>query len=229
MQKGKTEMSHVAEYLNQLVSKSNATDDKSAANEDKISRAVQFFKSAADAFTKDECFQTATKCMMYCQLMDLQKKLYKQSAALAMQQQTVQTSGFLRKSTKSLAPAINVPVVICLTKIEARAFLKTHEDFFDSLIVANVYDLNIMSEWIEPLYYHCINKGNLLYFVQFQQHLPTPPNLFKEISKRYKLDNQSSLTSNVQIQAMKSFLLYCSDYSTQLSIAKDLGFRKIDI
>lgn len=221
MQKGKTEMSHVAEHLNMQAK----LDEKTASvMEDKMSRAAQFFKSAADAFTKDECYQTATKCLTYCQLMELQKKLYKQTQIQIQQQSQSTSSSFYKRQSKTV-PTVSIPVVICLTKIEARQFMKSHEEFYDSLVVAILYDLNIMSEWIEPLYYHCISKNNMIYFVQFQQYLPTPPTLFREISKRFKTENQSSLTTNVQIQAMKSFLLYCTDFSTQLSIAKELGFR----
>ena len=158
------------------------------------------FESASSSLTKEDCCQTAVRATNLSALVKLQAKFYHE----APNKKKLQT----------------MPMVLELTPKEARTFIQNHTVFEESLIVANAYDINTMSDWIEPIYNNCIKKGDIEYLNALKSHLPTSSNLFREISKRIKQEKPVQSKSFINFRA---FLLQCTDQSVVMDITGDLS------
>ncbi|EFC49385.1 hypothetical protein NAEGRDRAFT_78187 [Naegleria gruberi] len=158
------------------------------------------FESAASSLAKEDCCQTAVKSTNLAALVKLQLKFYNELP-----------------NKKKLQ---NLPIIVELGLKEARTFIQNHADFEESLIIANAYDINTMSDWIEPIYNNCVKKGDLEYFNSLRQYLPTSTNLFREVAKRVKLEKPLNPKN---LQNFHKFLsILCNDYKVVMDICEDL-------
>jgi spatacsin len=172
----------------------NQSEEAELSIEALLQQIIEQLSSAAEAFSSEECFISASHCITLCNLVNLQSQLYKQQRR-----------------------CVNV---LNMTQSQVRHFMKTNPSFLSSLIVAQAYDLHQMSEWLEPIYWQCIIQGRLSYFLQLRDYLPTSSNLFRELANKFK--NEPSLNSKI-IESMHRFCSLCADYNVRLEIMRQLG------
>jgi hypothetical protein len=184
--------------------------------EEQLDRVIGKFSSASDALMKEDCCHLSTKCVSLAALCQLQRNLVA----------TGVSTSFIGVPTKRNVSSYRGYVVLNMSLQEARNFVRNCADFFQALTVANAYDINTISDWIDVLYHQCITMGNIDYFCVFRNHLPTSTLLFREISKKFKgerTQNQKSVKSFVR------FLCLCNDFRVQHEIAKDVGLSDEEI
>ncbi|KAF0972352.1 hypothetical protein FDP41_009255 [Naegleria fowleri] len=160
------------------------------------------FDSAASSLTKEDCCQTAVKATNLSALVKLQLKFYNETP-----------------NKKKLQ---NMPMILELSPKEARTFIQNHANFEESLIVANAYDINTMSDWIEPIYNNSVKKGDVEYLQVLKQYLPISSNLFREIAKRVKMMDSKPLNTKVLTSFHKFLSQHCSDYKVVMDICEDM-------
>ncbi|KAG2389187.1 hypothetical protein C9374_014587 [Naegleria lovaniensis] len=159
------------------------------------------FDSAASSLTKEDCCQTAVRATNLSALVKLQLKFYNETP-----------------NKKKLQ---NMPMILELSPKDARTFIQNHGNFEESLIVANAYDINTMSDWIDPIYNNCVKKGDVEYLHVLKQYLPISSNLFREIAKRVKIDSKP-LNTKVLTSFHKFLSQHCSDYKVVMDICEDM-------
>lgn len=88
-------------------------------------------------------------------------------------------------------------------------------------IVAEAYDF--VPDWAEVLYQQVILKGDFSYLEEFKQQKLLKPNIFEDISKKYK---QHQPTDRVT-ENLKKLLSYCEDIYLYYKLAYEHKFFEI--
>jgi len=92
--------------------------------------------------------------------------------------------------------------------------------FGHSLVLAQGYNLNELSEWIGPIYYQVIEGGNFEFLSDFSGLMPLTNQFFSDIVKKWK---SSTNQKKNHIQNLKTFLLFMDDHYQRYEIALSLG------
>ncbi|XP_028734564.1 LOW QUALITY PROTEIN: spatacsin [Peromyscus leucopus] len=93
--------------------------------------------------------------------------------------------------------------------------------FYQASIVAEAY--GFAPDWAEVLYQQVILKGDFGYLEEFKQQKLLRPNIFEDISKKYK---QHQPTDRV-IENLKKLLSYCEDIYLHYKLAYEHKFFEI--
>ncbi|XP_059114916.1 spatacsin [Peromyscus eremicus] len=93
--------------------------------------------------------------------------------------------------------------------------------FYQASIVAEAYDF--VPDWAEVLYQQVILKGDFSYLEEFKQQKLLRPNIFEDISKKYK---QHQPTDRVT-ENLKKLLSYCEDIYLHYKLAYEHKFFEI--
>jgi len=113
-----------------------------------------------------------------------------------------------------------------LEKGQVRQLMMYLGIFEHSLILAQAYNLNDLSEWIGPIYYQVIENGNFEFLSDFSGLMPLSNQFFSDIVRKYKSSPKQSKTNVVNL---KTFLLFMDDHYLRYEIANSLGADFKDI
>eukprot|EP01080_Neovahlkampfia_damariscottae_P010316 gene10316-2732_t len=114
--------------------------------------------------------------------------------------------------------------ILNISQNNAKIVMNEQTDFQNALIIASAYHLNVLSEWISPLYKHVILNGRIKYFNEFRQSLPTPEILYLEITKIFIQDEKQH--SYYTKKYLKDFISSCSNYKIQAEAYKMLNWKQ---
>jgi len=114
------------------------------------------------------------------------------------------------------------PKIINLKQIEAKQAMLARTNFKESLIIANAYDINAYSEWINVLFNQVIGNGNFNYMNEYISYFSYSNTVFIELVKRYKTDPKGGKSQN-----MKTLLNIITDKSVRYELARELGFDDV--
>ncbi|XP_054719660.1 spatacsin-like [Uloborus diversus] len=155
--------------------------------------AEQNLSDAAISYCKADCFNQAQHCARLAKLVALQ--IY------------------------FLASGI---WIIGLDDTSVCRFITDHDDFSQSLIVAEEYGKD--NSWEQALLNNFIIRGDREYLRAFQAHMDLKSSTIRNVAKKFQLlpNKNESLIKN-----MKHLLSLCLDTKTKFILAKDLGFKDI--
>lgn len=114
--------------------------------------------------------------------------------------------------------------ILNISQKNAKIVMYEQTDFQNALIIASAYHLNVLSEWIAPLYKHVILFGRIKYFNEFRQSLPTPEVLYLEIAKIYVVDEKRHTYYTKKY--LKQFISTCSNFKIQFEAYKILDWKE---
>ncbi|GAB1286802.1 Spatacsin [Apodemus speciosus] len=157
-------------------------------------KALTLMLDAAESYTKDSCVRQALHCNRLTKLITLQIHFL--------------NSG---QNTK----------LINLGHQKLMDCIMTLPRFYQASIVAEAYDF--VPDWAEVLYQQVILKGDFSYLEEFKQQKLLRPNIFEDISKKYK---QHQPTDRVT-ENLKKFLSYCEDIYLYYKLAYEHRFFEI--
>ncbi|XP_007619545.2 spatacsin isoform X1 [Cricetulus griseus] len=157
-------------------------------------KALTLMLDAAESYAKDSCVRQALHCKRLTKLITLQIHFLN----------TGQNTMLINLSHQKLMDCI-----MALPR------------FYQASIVAEAYDF--VPDWAEVLYQQVILKGDFSYLEEFKQQKLLRPNIFEDISKKYK---QHQPTDRVT-ENLKKLLSYCEDIYLHYKLAYEHKFFEI--
>lgn len=121
-----------------------------------------------------------------------------------------------------IALQLEQPEIPCLnlSKAQVRQLMAFGGVFEHSYVLSCAYNLNLLEEWIIPVYNQVIECGNFEYFSDFSLRIRFGDELFVEIVRKWKTST-SRKTSHVN--HLKKFLGYVDDCYIRYQLAQSLG------
>jgi len=115
-------------------------------------------------------------------------------------------------------------LVLHIASIEVKKLMTYGDDFKRAFVLANAYNLNLIEEWMEPLYYQVIISGNMQFFCEFAGAVPFSNALYSEMVRKWKINtaNQRTKTKS-DVANLHVFLSYLSDKFLLYQLVQDLG------
>ncbi|XP_040602104.1 spatacsin isoform X2 [Mesocricetus auratus] len=157
-------------------------------------KALTLMLDAAESYAKDSCVRQALHCKRLTKLITLQIHFLN----------TGQNTMLINLGHQKLMDCI-----MALPR------------FYQASIVAEAYDF--VPDWAEVLYQQVILKGDFSYLEEFKQQKLLKPNIFEDISKKYK---QHQPTDRVT-ENLKKLLSYCEDIYLHYKLAYEHKFFEI--
>ncbi|XP_036040179.1 LOW QUALITY PROTEIN: spatacsin [Onychomys torridus] len=157
-------------------------------------KALTLMLDAAESYAKDSCVRQALHCNRLTKLITLQIHFLN----------TGQNTMLINLGHQKLMDCI-----MALPR------------FYQASIVAEAYDF--VPDWAEVLYQQVILKGDFSYLEEFKQQKLLRPNIFEDISKKYK---QHQPTDRVT-ENLKKLLSYCEDIYLHYKLAYEHKFFEI--
>ncbi|XP_028622694.1 spatacsin isoform X2 [Grammomys surdaster] len=157
-------------------------------------KALTLMLDAAESYAKDSCVRQALHCNRLTKLITLQIH-------------------FLNSGQNTM--------LINLGHQKLMDCIMTLPRFYQASIVAEAYDF--VPDWAEVLYQQVILKGDFSYLEEFKQQKLLRPNIFEDISKKYK---QHQPTDRVT-ENLKKLLSYCEDIYLYYKLAYEHKFFEI--
>ncbi|XP_038960901.1 spatacsin isoform X3 [Rattus norvegicus] len=157
-------------------------------------KALTLMLDAAESYAKDSCVRQALHCNRLTKLITLQIH-------------------FLNSGQNTM--------LINLGHQKLMDCIMTLPRFYQASIVAEAYDF--VPDWAEVLYQQVILKGDFSYLEEFKQQKLLKPNIFEDISKKYK---QHQPTDRVT-ENLKKLLSYCEDIYLYYKLAYEHKFFEI--
>ncbi|KAF2072543.1 hypothetical protein CYY_006140 [Polysphondylium violaceum] len=115
------------------------------------------------------------------------------------------------------------PKIINLKQAEAKQAMLSRSNFKESLIIANAYDINAYSEWINTLFNQVIINGNFNYMNEYISFFSYSNTVFIDLVKRYKTDPKGGKSQNIKLLLLNII----SDKSIRYELARELGFDDV--
>lgn len=107
---------------------------------------------------------------------------------------------------------------------QAHLFMQHCSEFSYGLIVSNAYNLNSISDWIEPLYVQVIINGNFNWYEDFRANIYIDEEeLFQKVVHRFKNDQQKANNAS----NFKIFLDYLDDQYLKYKFCKEVEFHDV--
>uniref|UniRef100_A0A8C5P045 SPG11, spatacsin vesicle trafficking associated n=1 Tax=Jaculus jaculus TaxID=51337 RepID=A0A8C5P045_JACJA len=157
-------------------------------------KALTLMLDATESYTKDFCVRQALHCKRLAKLITLQIH-------------------FLNSGQNTM--------LINLGHHKLTDCIMALPWFYQASIVAEAYDF--VPDWAEVLYQQVILKGDFNYLEEFKQQRLLTPNIFEEISKKYKHHQPTEkVTEN-----LKKLLSYCEDIYLYYKLAYEHKFFEI--
>ncbi|XP_053452165.1 spatacsin isoform X2 [Nycticebus coucang] len=157
-------------------------------------KALTLMLDAAESYAKDSCVRQALHCHRLTKLITLQIH-------------------FLNTGQNTM--------LINLGRHRVMDCIVTLPRFYQASIVAEAYDF--VPDWAEILYQHVILKGDFNYLEEFKQQRLLRPNIFEEISKKYKQHQPTEMV----MENLKKLLTYCEDIYLYYTLAYEHKFYEI--
>ncbi|XP_055480029.1 spatacsin [Psammomys obesus] len=157
-------------------------------------KALTLMLDAAESYAKDSCVRQALHCNRLTKLITLQIH-------------------FLNSGQNTM--------LINLGHQKLMDCIMALPRFYQASIVAEAYDF--VPDWAEVLYQQVILKGDFSYLEEFKQQKLLKPNIFEDISKKYK---QHQPTDRVT-ENLKKLLSYCEDIYLYYKLAYEHKFFEI--
>ncbi|XP_051000473.1 spatacsin [Acomys russatus] len=157
-------------------------------------KALTLMLDAAESYAKDSCVRQALHCNRLTKLITLQIH-------------------FLNSGQNTM--------LINLGHQKLMDCIMALPRFYQASIVAEAYDF--VPDWAEVLYQQVILKGDFNYLEEFKQQKLLRPNIFEDISKKYK---QHQPTDRVT-ENLKKLLSYCEDIYLYYKLAYEHKFFEI--
>ncbi|KAL1786843.1 spatacsin isoform X1 [Sigmodon hispidus] len=157
-------------------------------------KALTLMLDAAESYAKDSCVRQALHCNRLTKLITLQIH-------------------FLNTGQNTM--------LINLGHHKLMDCIMALPRFYQAAIVAEAYDF--VPDWAQVLYQQVILKGDFSYLEEFKQQKLLKPNIFEDISKKYK---QQQPTDRVT-ENLKKLLSYCEDIYLHYKLAYEHKFFEI--
>ncbi|GAM17396.1 hypothetical protein SAMD00019534_005710 [Acytostelium subglobosum LB1] len=114
--------------------------------------------------------------------------------------------------------------LINLKVAEARQVMASRQQFRESLIIANAYNINAYSEWVNVLFQQVMCLGNYTFLQEYISNFSTSQHLCHDLIKRVKTDSLKA----TKVQHVKHFLLnFVNDKHVRYDLAKEMQFEDI--